>query len=293
MKTLSRIIVLCLAMVAFATMAAVTKVDVRVNPSASWLSQARASDEGTRIRFEDYVSNPQPGATDPQQGWIARFNRPFTGLAQPQATNTTRLPLPTPVGLVIESGGDSVGFYDPSSRVDCADARGDRLIFRFVDPAQPDRAATVSRVAFRLIGTSVAAGKVRFRLFDIDGKSVASGTAKIFPKPGSYESEVDCLAHSSRIHKVIVEHSPGGYFVVGNVRNPKLPDFGFDGFTVSDQPVKRTLDELIPHSHAEQWERHAEADSMTDMTRCSPASALLLACQCAIGSPTVEDLEDL
>lgn len=278
MKFSQGILVICLSLVAPSAQAAV-KVEARVNPVASWLTNEEPADETSRIRFEDYVSNPQPGTAKPQQGWIARFDRPFTGLAQPQATNTTRSPLPDPVGLMIESGGDSLGFYDPSSRVDCADARGDRLIFRFVDPQRTDRAATVARVAFRLVGTSVAAGKVRFSLFAIDGKRLASGAAKKFSIPGSYESEIDCLARSagkpvSAIHKVVIEHSPGGYFVVGNVRRPKQPDFGFDGFRISDQLVKRTFDELIPRTHAEQWRRSGEAELLADMTLCSPAGAL-------------------
>lgn len=256
-------------------------VDVTVvnNPAVSSLAESNPQAVTTRIRFEDYVSNPQPGENDPQQGWIAQFSRPFAGLVRPRATNTTRSPLPEPVGLLIESGANSVGFYDPSSRVDCADARADRLVFRFVDPADPERAATVSRVAFRLIGTSVKSGKVRFALFDLDGKSLASGIAKPTSTPGSFESEVDCEARLagkevSSIHTVVVEHSLGGYFVVGDVRHPDRPDFGFAGFTVSDRSVRRTLDDRIPHAHSEQWRRAAEPELITDMTRCIPASAL-------------------
>lgn len=265
----------CLASVASAAVA-VTTVN---NPAVSSLSKSNPKAVATRVRFEDYVSNPQPGESDPQQGWIAQFSRPFMGLVRPSAKNTTRSPLPEPVGLLIESGANPVGFYDPSSSVDCADARADRLVFRFVDPADPERAATVSRVAFRLIGTSVTSGKVRFTLFDLDGRKLASGVAEATSKPGSFESEVDCVARLagkgvSVIHTVVIEHTPGGYFVVGDVRYPERADLGFSGFTLSDRAVRRTLDDQISHAHSEQWKRAAKAEWITDMTRCTPASAL-------------------
>jgi hypothetical protein len=252
-------------------------ITVTMNPTDSCLTSKL--DGITRIRFEDYVSNPQPEDREAQQGWIARFPIPFNGLIAPASTNTTLRPLPKPVGMLIESSADTVGFYDPSSRVDCADPRADRLVFRFVDPADPERAATVSRVAFRLIGTSLAKGNVRFSLHDIAGKTLGSGVAKPSAKPGSYQSEIDCVARTSgreisAIHKLEVEHSPGGYFVVGNVLRPALPDFGFGGFKTTGRPVKRSLDELIPHAHSAQWNRQAEADLITDLTRCTPASAL-------------------
>jgi hypothetical protein len=259
--------------------AADAEVEVSLNPVSSILAKAKPGDGITRVRFEDYVSNPQPGVREPQQGWVARFPRPFTGLIRPTSTLTTRSPLPDPVGLVIESGANSVGFYDPSSRVDCADARADKLTFRFVDPTDPKRAAVVSRVAFRLVGTSVAGGKVQFRLFDIDENLLASGVAKAAAPRGSYEGEVDCVSRlagkeAPAIHKVVVEHTLGGYFVVGDVNHPARADFAFGGFTVVDRPVRRTMEELIPRTHAEQWNRAADAELITDLTRCAPVSAL-------------------
>jgi hypothetical protein len=257
--------------------ATAVEISVSMNPTDSCLTKSVTGI--TRVRFEDYVSNPPPGNTEAKQGWIAQFPIPFTGLLRPTSTNTTLKPLPNPVGMLIESGADTVGFYDPSSRVDCADPRADRLVFRFVDPNEPDRAASVSRVAFRLIGTSLAKGNVRFSLHDIAGKTLGSGIAKATAKPGSYQAEVDCVARTSgrevsAIHKLVVEHSPGGYFVVGNVLRPAQPDIGFGGFKISDRPVKRSLDEQIPHAHSAQWERGAEAELITDLTRCTPAGAL-------------------
>ena len=135
--------------------------------------------------------------------------------------------------------------------MDCADARADKLIFRFVDPANTHRAATVSRVAFRVTGTSVLNGKVRYSVHDIAGKTLASGVAEANPTTRRAESEIDCAAlldgkTISAIHKVIVEHSGPGYFVVGSVTHPEQADLSFDGFVVTDQTVSRPIGEQIP-----------------------------------------------
>ncbi|MCA9142044.1 MAG: hypothetical protein KDB05_04630 [Planctomycetales bacterium] len=180
---------------------------------------------------------------------------------------------------MIESSADTVGFYDPSSQVDCADARADKLVFRFVDPANTRRAATVSRVAFRLTGTSVLNGKVRYSLHDISGNTLATGVAKPNPTTRRAESEVDCEASlddkpQSVIHKLVVEHTGPGYFVVGGVMHPQEADLNFDGFNVSDQRVRRSLDEQVPIAHSDQWQNVANAELITDMTRCTPADAL-------------------
>jgi lysophospholipase L1-like esterase len=247
------------------------------NPVDSRLSNPNAVT--TNVRFEDYVSNPPPNHRDPVQGWVGQFPIPFAGLVKPTAANTTVSPLPTPVGLLIESSADTVGFYDPSSQVDCADARADKLIFRFVDPTNTRRAATVSRIAFRVTGTSVLNGKVHYSLHDISGKTLTSGIAKPNPTSRRAEAEVDCEAllngeALSVIHKVVVEHSGPGYFVVGGVTRSHEADLSFDGFHVSDQNVRRQLGEQIPLAHPDQWENSRKADLISDMTLCTPAHAL-------------------
>lgn len=256
---------------------AAVEVKIVDNPADSSLSDPNAGT--TNVRFEDFVSNPPPNHRDPVQGWVEQFPVPFTGLVQPIAANTTVSPLPGPVGLLIESSADSVGFYDPSSQVDCADARADKLVFRFVDPTNTRRAATVSRVAFRVTGTSVLNGKVRYSLHDISGKTLASAVAVPNPTTRRAESEVDCKAlldgkAHSVIHKVVVEHSGPGYFVVGGVMHPQEADLNFDGFKVSDQKVSRRLAEQIPLAHSSQWQNVTHAELITDMTRCTPADAL-------------------
>jgi lysophospholipase L1-like esterase len=256
---------------------ATIELRIATNPATSSLGNARS--ETTSVRFEDYVSNPPPHNHDPLQGWIGQFPTPFTGLVKPLVTHTTVDPLPNPIGLLIESSADTVGFYDPSSLVDCADARADKLIFRFVDPANQRRAAAVSRVAFRVTGTSVSNGKVRYSLHDIAGKTLASGVAEPHPTSRGAESEVDCIALRdgepiSAIHKFVVEHSGPGYFVVGSVRNPEQADLTFDGFIVTDEAVSRTTAEQIPRIHSEQWQNKRQAEIITDMTRCLPADAL-------------------
>ncbi|MFK5924978.1 MAG: hypothetical protein QM496_22585 [Verrucomicrobiota bacterium] len=250
-------------------------IKATLNPAASLLDDPAA----TRVRFEDYVSNPQPKYQDAQQGWVVRYSNLFTGLIAPQTANTTLSPLPKPVGMLIENSADRVGFFDPSSRVDVADPRGDKLVFRLVDPANPKQAATVSRVAFRVVGSSVKAGKVRYRVFDTEGKQLASGILKMSKAAGKFQSEVDCTALQngkpvSAIHKVVVEHSGKGYFVVGNVWNPAQPDFAFSGFALSGKSVQRGFDEQIPRQHQEQWANFRKAKRITDLSKCLPASAL-------------------
>jgi lysophospholipase L1-like esterase len=253
------------------------EVKIADNPAISSLTGPKPG--STCVRFEDYVSNPTPSHPDPVQGWVRRFESPFTGLVKPLATNTTVSPLPNPIGLLMESPADSMGFYDPSSRVDCADARADKLIFRFVDPANTRRAATVSRIAFRLTGTSILNGKVRYGLYDIAGKMLASGVAKPIPDKGRAESEVDCRTFLngkpfSAIHKLVVEHSGPGYFVVGGVMRPREADLMFEGFGVSDKYVRRQLGEQVPVAHSEQWRQATKAELITEMTRCTPNDAL-------------------
>jgi len=257
--------------------AAMPKVKIAMNPAESPLSDAP---EGfTPVRFENYVSNPPPGVQRAVQGQVAKFPVPFTGLVEPSAKNTAVSPLPDPVGLLVESPAGSVDFYDPSSGVDCADLRADKLILRFVDPADVRRAATVSRVAFRVTGTSVINGKVRYSLYDLDGKKLLAGLAKLDTESKRAVAEIDATAlvggrPSSVIHKVVVEHSGPGYFVVGGVVQYRQADLGFAGFTVSDQSVKRPIEERIPSSHIQQWQRFQNAELLTDMTRCAPGDAL-------------------
>jgi len=253
------------------------KLKIASNPTASILSDPKS--KARHVRFEDYVSNPPPGKSAPVQSWVGKFPVPFTGLVKPLKSNTTTTPLPAPIGLLIESSADTLGFYDPSSLVDCADARADKLIFRFVDPNNTHQAATVSRIAFRVTGTSVKNGKVRYQLYDIAGKMLGSGIAKSDPTTRQVMAEIDCEALRdgkpiSAIHKVIVEHTGSGYFVVGNVMHPQQADLGFVGFSVTDKPVARSADEQFPVAHSDQWQHSLKADRITDMTRCTPASAL-------------------
>lgn len=259
------------------TEASALEMKVVDNPESSFLSKKHA--RTTRVRFEDYVSNPPPSKPEPVQGWVARFPVPFTGLLKPTAAITTASPLPAAVGVLIESSGDTIGFYDPSSRVDCADVRGDKLTFRFVDPADAQRAATVSRISFRVTGTSVMSKKVQYSLFDIAGTKLATGVAKPNRITLKAEAEIECTALQngdpySVIHKLVVEHSGPGYFVVGSVMRPKDADLSFDDFQLSDQNVVRHLGEQIPLAHSEQWQLSRKAELTSDMTRCTPANAL-------------------
>ncbi len=252
-------------------------LQITLNPQASVLNDP-ASDV-TKLRFEDYVSNPPPDQREPGQGWIRKFATPFSGLLKPQAADTTVTPLPDARGLLIESVSGTIGFYDPSSRVDCADARADQMIFRFVDPANPQRAAVVSRVVFRVTGTSVINRKTRYSLHDVNGRTLGTGIAEVRAGSPLATSEVDCVAWldekpTSVIHKVIIEHSGPGYFVVGSVAQPEQPDLGFDGFLVTEEPVRRPISEQIATAHAAQWQLSAQAELVTDMTRCTPTEAL-------------------
>lgn len=254
-------------------------IEIRVidNPENSNLRSTKTG--ATSVRFEDYVSNPPPEHSDPVQGWVGKFSVPFTGFTKPSAANTAVTPLPDAIGLLLEGSGDTVGFYDPSSRVDCADARADKLIFRFVDPKDTKRAATVSRVTFRITGTSLKNGNVQYSLHDILGRTLASGVAVPTLSSRGIESEVDCTAvrngkPQSLIHKVVVEHSGAGYFVVGGVTRPQEADFCFDGFQISDKNVSRQPGEQVAFPHSSQWQNVGQAELLTDMTLCTPAAAL-------------------
>lgn len=248
------------------------------NPVKSLISDTEQPAE--RIRFEDYVSNPPPGRSDPQEGWVAQFTVPFLGLIQPSQEMTKLTPLPPSVGLLVESRASTVGFYDPSSTMTCADLRGDHLILRFVDPQHPNKAAVVSRVTLRATGTSVLQGKLRVSLYDLQSKKI--GSAIVQPDPhGQPFGEIDCelinpAAQPEMIHKVVLEHSGNGYFVVGGVTRPTEPDVAFGGFQVSNQTVQREPGEWIARPHYEQWEQHYKSELITDLTRCEPAAAISL-----------------
>ena len=252
------------------------EVKIVMNPAASPLNGA--APDFTTVRFEDYVSNPPPGIQQAMQGQVAKFAVPFAGLVEPSAKNTSASPLPEPVGLLVESPAGSVAFYDPSSGVDCADLRGDKLILRFVDPTDVRRAATVSRLTFRVTGSSVINGKLRYRLYDLEGKELFSGLAKVDAESKRAVAEIDASARvggeaAAVIHKLVVEHSGPGYFVVGGVVQYEQADLGFAGFTVSKQWVKRSVAERIPSSHIQQWQHFKEAELITDMTGCAPIDA--------------------
>lgn len=253
------------------------KVKVAMNPEKSLLAEPG---EATMIlRSEDYVSNPPPGASDPAGGAVAAFPTPFAGFVQPSRDFSSLSPLPDPVGLLVESSSGKVSFYDPSSLVDCADLRGNPLLLRFVDPADTTRAASVSRLAFRLTGTAVAGGRVRYHVYDKAGKKLGSGTARTGPGASGAMAEIDVTAtaggkRSAQIHKLVVEQSGPGYFVIGGVSRASEPDIAFEGFTVGDAPVKRPLEETLPVSHAEQWKQNRNAKIFTDMTLCEPKEAL-------------------
>lgn len=255
------------------------EIEIRIVDNPANSSLRRTETGTTSVRFEEFVSNPPPQHVDPVQGWVGKFPVPFTGFAKPSAANTTVAPLPDPVGLLIESSADTVGFYDPSSQVDCADVRADKLIFRFVDPVNTSRAATVSRVAFRITGTSLKNGNVRYSLHDISGRTLASASAVPNPANRGIVSEVDCTAlldgkAQSLIHKVVVEHSGSGYFVVGGVMRPLEADLSFDGFQVSAEKVSRQLGEQIPFPHSSQWQNVTQAGLLTDMKLCTPSDGL-------------------
>lgn len=254
-------------------------ISVSQHPTKTILTDRSNGSHVTAIRFEDYVSNPRPNRGDSSQGWVDTYDSPFDGLVMPNGTYTTQNPLPKPAAVLLESSSGTVGFYDATSLADCSDAKADNLIFRFVNPNQPQKAALVSRVAFAVSGTAVRDKSVKFSLYDLSDRLLHTGIVTPGAKLNGLRSDIECIAEqngqeTAGIHKLVLENTAGGYFVVGTIQDVKENDLAYAGLKITDQSVRRDGLEIPPIAHSKKWSHHDQAVLLTDMSCCEPKTSL-------------------
>jgi len=238
------------------------------------------TDAGDRvmIRFEDYVSNPQPNSSQPASGHIVRPKSPFHGLIKPSASFTTKSPLPPAVGVLLESP-TTIDFYDHTSAADVAKPMTPVTI-RFVDPADPDKAATVSHFAFTAVGKGVGSRDLTVEVYDVAGDKLYSGKVEPGLDGNAFTASLELSAQRagkniSAIHRIAFTTTGGaGYAVIGATTTSKGYDLAYAGFKVTDVSLAASNPAWPALIHAEQWTRADEAVMLTDMSRVKPDSAL-------------------
>jgi len=261
--------VLLLSFTAIAGAADPVRVETQMNTTAAFTGPG----EVMTLRFEDYVSNPPPGRADPITGWVARYPTPFRGILEPDAKHTSRTPLPPKRGLLLESSTPTVAFYDNTNVADVSDPSAP-IAVRFVDPRDATKAAAVSRVSLRAVGTAVSAGGARVAFFDAAGNEIGSATLKGDAPRRPHGARLDAIAYSGNreapvIHRVELTRSEGSYLTLGASFDVEQYDFAYAGFTVLDGVAV-----AAPRRHIDQWSRAGDAVMFTDMSRVQPASAL-------------------
>ncbi len=254
-------------------------VSINKDQKQSILSKENVQQSITAFSFEDYVSNPQPGRSDPFQGCGRTYDSPFEGLLKPISQNTKLTPLPKAMGLLIESDSGTVGFHDITNNAACSDVGANNLIFRFVNPENPQNAATVSHVAFTMTGKAVKNGKLKFSLYDVSGNIIHTD----FISPGSQlnglRTDIECIAYDGKeekslIHKVIIENTGSEYFVIGTGQYLNQNDFAFSGFKKTDEPLIYSASEEPKIVHSMQWKKQFQSVLFTDMSQIRPEAAL-------------------
>jgi len=211
--------------------------------SSTTFEQVAESQGAPSIRFDDYVSNPQPG------GWTAN-NRVFlttpgifTGFTNPTSTYTTSSLLPDPVGILVENSFGSVRFMDATSYRITSDilgpmTTGGTLTFTFVDPSNPVTRATVEQIAFRF-GSVLSPQAVVASFFDVDMNEISVDNAGDETVPSGWASSRGWTsADGSVIHKVqftaTSENRGDDWFVGSFYDSQALPDMAFTGFELYD-----------------------------------------------------------
>ncbi len=245
----------------------------------SGILNSRKIQDSYAFSFESYVSNPRPTRNDPLQGLVQTYDSPFEGLIKPSANETTLKPLPKPIGLLIESVSGAISFYDVTSNAVCSDVRGQNLIFRFVDPKNPQNAAVVSRVAFAVTGKAVPTGKIKLNLFDTAGNLLHTDAITSGNRLDGLQTDIECISYEDGkekplIHKLVIEYSGSDYFIIGTAQFIEKNDFAFAGFKTTDTPVVRQISEMSKIVHSQQWEKQNEAFLITDMSQAMPLSSL-------------------
>jgi len=193
----------------------------------------------TTVKYEEYVSNPQPGGSVITAGVVASFANPFTGFVSPSADNTVVIPLPDSVGVVAEgSTGDSVSFEDWASSPVLSDIRGpnggNTVTFKFVHPVDPSVKGAVSRVGFRF--GSVGGGPT-VAFYDPDDNLIALDTPGVGNVPTGGNVNAGYIAEDggsevSAIHKVVfTETHASDVWLIGSFTDSSTNDIAYNGFT--------------------------------------------------------------
>ncbi|HRK32794.1 MAG TPA: sialidase family protein, partial [Tepidisphaeraceae bacterium] len=186
----------------------------------------------TAMRFDNPVPNPGGGLQP--LGVIAAFDSPFRGFLNARDAAS---------GLQIESSTGEITFVDAASSVNgehkstdlLGPRSGETLTFRFVDPTDPSRPATVSDVALRL--GSVAAGNVDIRLFDLEGNELPDWNFALVPSGVNGAvgfSATEEMSSASIIHRIEISGRSNDLWVLGSfTADAALPDLAIRGFQVA------------------------------------------------------------
>ena len=212
---------------------------VTFTPASFAFVQARP--DAQSVRIDDYVSNPQPGGLVVDTANVLQVVGPFGGFHSPNASYTTQNPLPTAMGIQVESSTGSVTFIDGTFTVstDLLAGRnaGDTVTLRFVDPADPSRPAAIS-------GLAGVVGSTRFinflRAYDVHGNEIMtnSGNAIFLPQSSSgtgsfgVEARDDLTNPVSEIHELVFTTNQDDVWVIGSFNLPNTSiDLAISGFT--------------------------------------------------------------
>lgn len=186
----------------------------------------------TYMKIDDYVPNTLVSGGNPSgNGTTGTFTSPFTGFVNPTTGAGS-------IGILVESSTGTVRFGDATSTQITSDLvgaeDGETLTIRFVDPADPDTAATVSDVAFRL--GSVAAGNVSVKVFDHQGNELPDWVFTTLTSGVNINigfTGLEDLAGASVIHKIVLSGAGTDDWLVGSFGvTPSSYDLGYKGFQV-------------------------------------------------------------
>ncbi|MCC6682658.1 MAG: family 10 glycosylhydrolase [Phycisphaeraceae bacterium] len=253
------------------------KLDIAINPI-----QPLSSNVGglTEIHFADYVSNPQPGQSEPATGRVAQYKSPFLGILKPDAANTTRTPLPPTRGLVLESEGSVIDFHDLTSRAVCSNVivRGN-LTLRFVESDNPQATAGVSDLSLTLVGAALSAEQVYITIFDANNQQLGQSMVRQGDNK-KYRADVHLSARTQQqpvaaIHRVVIENrDPKVSVFLGAGMDSDEPDLVFAGFAPTGSEVQPAPAAAPDGSHQARWSQYADSKLITDLRQVTPQEVL-------------------
>lgn len=214
--------------------------------SLTSFDRVEGSTGATSFRFDDYVSNAQPGGQIINNNFLLTTPGTFTGFINPNSAYTTQTLLPDPVGVLVESSSGAVSFLDYTSFQTTSDilgpkTSGETLTFTFVNPSDSEIKVAVEQVAFRF-GSVWSSDTVFASFFDIDMNEIFVANAGDEALPPGWASSRGWAATggilgNSLIHKVqfTATHAINGdAWLVGSFYDSQaLPDMAFSGVSGS------------------------------------------------------------